>query len=59
MLPNVVFGLWIALDLSKWAKVPFGRSRKTIYQMMIGKRQLSNIHKILQVMLVERLNTEP
>jgi len=26
-LPNVVFGLQIVLDLSKWAKSPFGRSR--------------------------------
>jgi len=26
MLPNVVFGLWIVLGLSKWAKDPFGRS---------------------------------
>jgi hypothetical protein len=25
-LPNVVFGLWIVLGLSKWAKDPFGRS---------------------------------
>ena len=27
MLPNMVFGLWIVLGLSKWANDPFGRFR--------------------------------
>jgi len=33
MLPNMVFGLWIVLGLSKWAKDPFGQSRTVAPQV--------------------------
>jgi len=34
ILPNVVFGLWIVIGLSKWAKAPFGQSRTVAPQVV-------------------------